>query len=61
MTHISSETAFQRLQKTADLYELYFELSKFEFADKKRKNHATVFFEKRRKTIEELIRLKDKP
>lgn len=43
---INSEEAIARLKKTAELRELYFELSKFEFKNSTHKNAAKVYFSK---------------
>lgn len=43
---IYSEEAIVRLKKTAELRELYFELSKFEFTISTHKNAAKIYFSK---------------
>ena len=52
---LNDDEAFKKLKKVSDLYELYFELSKFEFKNSPHKNAAKKFFQIRAETINKLL------
>ena len=52
---LNDEEVIRKLKKVAELYELYFELSKFEFKNSSYKNAAKKFFQKREENIKKLL------
>lgn len=51
---INSKEAIDRLKRTAELYELYFDLSRFKFINSSQKNAAETYFSETMKSAEEL-------